>query len=167
MRVSASIHLGNLAELLRRTNYLGEAERIARESLASLEKSVGRRHHVFAIATATLAQILRDSDRTLDAETLFIEATEILLESLGPEHADVGFVRAAFARLLAATGQTAEASDLAAQALAIHASTVAGGLLWRRRYAIELAEALDAVGRQGDAAAIRARYPLDQRHDSK
>jgi hypothetical protein len=98
---------------------------------------------------------------------LFREATEILLEALGPEHADLGFVRAALARLLATTGRDAEAGDQAAQALAIHANTVASGLLWRRSYALELAAALDTVGRQNDAAEIRSRYPLKQKHESK
>jgi TIR domain/Tetratricopeptide repeat len=159
--------IGHLANLLRLTNRLGEAEGIAREALANAEKSVGRRHRDFASVTATLALILRDSDRAQEAETLFREATEILLEALGPEHADLGFVRAALARLLATTGRDAEAGDQAAQALAIHANTVASGLLWRRSYALELAAALDTVGRQNDAAEIRSRYPLKQKHESK
>jgi tetratricopeptide (TPR) repeat protein len=110
--------------------------------------------------------VLRDDGRADEAETLFEEAIEILRESFGPQHADLGFVRAALSLLLARDGRALEAGDQARQALAIHDQTLATGLRWRRRYALELFAALEMVGRNDEAAEIRARYPLDLAHKS-
>jgi len=150
----------NLATLLLTAGRAREAETIARDSIAETEKLYGRKHLSFALSLVTLAMTLRNTDRAPDAEPLLREAIEIIINTVGSEHVDLGFARASLSKLLATDGRQAEALEEVSQSLDIHNKSLCDGVLRNRRYAIELSDALDLVGRKADGDEIRLRYGL-------
>ena len=84
-----AIRLNNLAELLRATNRLAEAEPLYRRALAIDEKSFGPEHPKVAIRLNNLAGLLRDANRLAEAEPLYRQVLRILAEfghRTGHEH---------------------------------------------------------------------------------
>jgi hypothetical protein len=81
---------------------------------------------------------------------------------LGPDHALTQRYRSHYARLLLDTGRTAEAVTFAETALAIHEATSGPNHPWTKDSARVTADALDALGRSDEAAALRERYGLTQ-----
>ena len=62
--------LNNLAQLLKATNRLGEAEALMRRALGIDEKSYGPEHPDVAIRLNNLAQLFQDTNRLTEAEPL-------------------------------------------------------------------------------------------------
>jgi tetratricopeptide (TPR) repeat protein len=83
---SVSIRLNNLAQLLKATNRLKEAEPLMRRALEINEKSFGPEHPDVAIDLNNLAQLLQATNRLKEAEPLMRHALEIAEKSFGPEH---------------------------------------------------------------------------------
>src|SRR5262249_47949660 len=110
----------NLAELLRVTNRLGEAEPLYRRALAIFEKSLGPEHPDVARGLHNLAVLLPVTNRLSEAEPLYRRAPAINATSLGPEHPDVATDLNNLALLLKATNRLSEAEPRYRRALAIN-----------------------------------------------
>ena len=82
--------LNNLAELLRVTNRLTEAEPLVRRALTIDEASFGRNHPNVATGLSVLGAILKDMNRPNEAEPLFRRALKIFEASLGRDHPPLG-----------------------------------------------------------------------------
>ncbi|MGB2608413.1 MAG: tetratricopeptide repeat protein, partial [Isosphaeraceae bacterium] len=77
---SVATALNNLAEQLRASNRLADAEPLYRRALVIHEASYGPDHPTVATDLNNLAELLRASNRLADAEPLFRRAVEILLQ---------------------------------------------------------------------------------------
>ncbi len=111
--------INNLAQLLKATNRLAEAEPIMRRALKIDEASFGPEHPKVAIRLNNLAQLLKDTNRLEEAEPLMRRALKIDEASFGPEHPKVAIRLNNFALLLQATNRLAEAEPLMRRALTI------------------------------------------------
>ncbi len=109
----------NLAELLRNTNRIAEAEPLFRRALAINERSYGPDHANVATNLNNLAELLRNTNRIAEAEPLFRRALAINERSRGPDQAEFAADLNNLALLLEATGRTAHAEPLFRRALAI------------------------------------------------
>jgi hypothetical protein len=81
---------------------------------------------------------------------------------LGPEHPATNRVRRNLARLLVAAGSGAEALTFGETALASHEKALGKNHRWTKDSARTTADALAALGRGDEAAALRERYDLDR-----
>ena len=114
-----AIDLNNLAQLLKATNRMAEAEPLFRRALAILKKSYGPIHPEVGIDLNNLAQLLQATNRMAEAEPLLRRALAIAEKSYGPDHPDVARVLNNLAQLLQATNRMAEAEPLMARAFRI------------------------------------------------
>ena len=111
--------LNNLAQLLKDTNRLAEAEPLMRRALAIDEASYGAEHPNVAIRLNNLARLLQDTNRLAEAEPLMRRALAIDEASYGIEHPDVARDLNNLARLLQATHRLTEAEPLMRRAVEI------------------------------------------------
>jgi tetratricopeptide (TPR) repeat protein len=111
--------LNNLAQLLKATNQLAEAEPLMKSALAIMEASYGPDHPNVAACLNNLAQLLKGTNRLAEAEPLMKRALAINEASYGPDHPRVATDLNNLAQLLKATNQLAEAEPLMKSALAI------------------------------------------------
>jgi tetratricopeptide (TPR) repeat protein len=111
--------LNNLAQLLKATNRLAEAEPLMRRALAIDEASYGLDHPNVAIYLNNLAQLLGATNRLAEAEPLMRRALAIDEASYGLDHPDVAIILNNLAGLLGATNRLAEAEPLVRRALQI------------------------------------------------
>ena len=111
--------LNNLAQLLKATNRLAEAEPMYRRALAIDEVSYGLDHPEVATDLNNLAQLLRATNRLAEAESLMARVVEIFEISYGYDHPNVATVLNNLAGLLRATNRLAEAEPMYRRALAI------------------------------------------------
>jgi hypothetical protein len=95
------------------------------------------------------------------AEPLFTRAIGMFEKTLGSDHPNTNRVRCNLACLLLTTGRPAEALALAQTALAAHEKAMRADHPWTLNSARVTAEALDALGRSEEAAALRERYGLE------
>ena len=114
-----AIRLCNLAELLRDTNRLAEAEPLMRRSLAIDEAIYGKDHPGVARDLNNLARLLQDTNRLGEAEPLMRRALAINEASLGKAHPNVAIGLNNLARLLQDTNRLGEAEPLMRRHLAI------------------------------------------------
>jgi tetratricopeptide (TPR) repeat protein len=152
--------LNNLATLLRDLGELASARPLYERALAINEKALGPEHSGTATCISNLARLLSDIDRADEAELLFRRAIAIGEKALGPEHPLTQRYRSHYARLLLDTGRSTEALTFAEAALAVHGATSGPDHPWRTDSARVTADALDALGRADDAAAVRVRYGI-------
>jgi hypothetical protein len=101
---------------------------------------------------------LRDSGHPEEAEPLYRRAITIGEKALGREHSLTHRFASNYARLLGDAQRPAEALPLARAALAAHERDSGPKHPWTRDSARVTADALDALGRADEAAAVRARY---------
>ena len=111
--------LCDLAELLKTTNRLVEAEPLMRRALALNEQSFGAKHPDVAINLNNLALLLQATNRLAEAEPLMRRALAINEQFHGPRHPDVARSLGNLAQVLQATKRLAEAEPLMRRALAI------------------------------------------------
>jgi len=114
-----AIRLNNLAELLRATNRLGEAEPLMRRALAIAEGSFGPGHPNVATALNNLAQLLAATNRLDEAEPMYRRALAIDEGSFGPGHPEVATDLNNLAQLLRVTNRLDEAEPLMRRVLVI------------------------------------------------
>ena len=98
--------LNNLAQLLKATNRLSEAEPLMRRALAIDEQSYGAEHPHVAIDLNNLASLLQATNRLSEAEPLMAQALVIFHTSLGNEHPNTQTVMRNYQLLLQAMGLT-------------------------------------------------------------
>jgi CHAT domain-containing protein len=108
-----------LAELLRETNRLAEAEPLYRRALSILEKRLGPEHANVAVSLNNLAIVLEETNRSAAAEPLYHRALTIVEKSLGPEHPRVARSLINLSTLLRRANRLAEADPLARRAVSI------------------------------------------------
>jgi tetratricopeptide (TPR) repeat protein len=108
----------------------------------------------------SLALLLVQTGQHAEAEDLYHEAINIRETTLGPDHALTHCVIANLARLFALTGRSTEALVPAQKALKSLHSQVGVSHAWTIDCAAIVVEILQAMGRIGDAAAVRKKYAL-------
>ena len=108
-----------LAQLLRHTNRIGEAEPLMRRALEIYETTFGKRHPNVAICLNNLATLLLATSRPEEAEPLYQRALELDVAILGEKHPDVAIRLNNLAMLLRDTSRIAEAEPLMRRALEI------------------------------------------------
>ena len=118
-----AIALNNLAQLLRDTNRLAEAEPLMRRVLVLDEQSYGLEHPNVARDLNNLAGLLQATNRLAEAEPLMRRALAIDERSYGPEHPNVALKLNNLAVLLRATNRLAEAVPLMRRALVLDEQT--------------------------------------------
>jgi len=114
-----AIALNNLAELLRTTNRLYEAEPLIRRALAIDEAGYGPDHTAVATRLNNLTLLLHDTNRLSEAEPLMRRALAIDEAGYGPDHPKVALRLNNLALLLRDTNRLPEAEPLVRRALAI------------------------------------------------
>jgi tetratricopeptide (TPR) repeat protein len=157
---ATAVIFNNLACLLRDTGHAAEAEQLFRKAIAIHEEALGAEHPDLARHLSNLAVLLRNVGRMSEAEPLFHRAIHIGEKQVGPSHPLTQRYRSHFARLLLDTGGAAEALELANAALEIHAKASGPNHPWTKDSARVTADALDALGRTEEAAALRERYGI-------
>ena len=108
-----------LSVLLRTTNRLTEATKLARRALEIYESSYDTEHPNVAASLNNLAELLASTKRLEEAEPLYRRALAIWESSYGTEHPDVAISLNNLAVLLASTNRHLEAEPLHRRALAI------------------------------------------------
>jgi tetratricopeptide (TPR) repeat protein len=122
------------------------------------EKMLGSEHPHTAIDLNNLALCLQDQGDLLGARPLFERALAINEKVLGTEHPRTNMVRSNIARLNLASGDPSGALAIAQVALAAHEKMLGQNHAWSKDSAGATADALDALGRAAEAAALRERY---------
>jgi len=152
--------LNNLATVLLAEGDLDGARALFERALAIHEKALGPEHSETAINVCNLARVLRDLGEIPEAERLFERAIAIGERARGAAHPLTQRFQSHYARLLLITGRQVEALSIAEGALAVHEATNGSNHIWTKDSAGVAADALAALGRADEAAALRARYGL-------
>jgi hypothetical protein len=105
-----------------------------------------------------LGRVLRDAKDDPMVERLYRRAIQIADNTLGADHTLTQVYRRNFAGHLVAAGRPGESLQLAQNALAIHEQAFGVSDGWTKGSAQVTADALDALGRTGEASALRWRY---------
>ena len=108
-----------LAQLLQRTNRLGEAEPLMRRALEINLAAFGEQHPGVAACLGNLASLLQDTNRFGEAEPLVRRALEIDVASFGEQHQTVAVRLNNLAQVLKNTNRIEEAEPLMRRALEI------------------------------------------------
>ena len=111
--------------------------------------------------------MLQDQGDLAAARPLFERALAISEKALGPEHPDTNRTRCHLARLLITSGHAREALGPAETALRAHEKVLGPNHRWTKDTARVTAEALDALGRADQAAALRARYGVERDRENQ
>jgi tetratricopeptide (TPR) repeat protein len=150
--------LTNLGNTLRRLNRTVEAELFCRDALRILEKAHGRQHANVAATLLNLAVILSEMGRGAEAEPILRDSIAIWSSTLGTDHPTTARAECHLAMLLLATTRPEDALPHAQLALRVHEATFPDQHPWTRDSALTCADALNALGRHADAAALLQRY---------
>ncbi len=153
--------IDNLASLLHDLGDLAAARPLYERALAIRERTLGPDHRQTGQCLNNLAALLQDQGDPAAARPLCERALAIYEQALGPDHPNTNRGRRNLARLLLATGGAAQALGLGEAALAAHERALGPEHAWTKDSARVTAEALDALGRNDDAAAMRQRHGLD------
>ena len=113
----------DLAQLLKRTNRLGEAEPLMWRALEIDKAAFGEQHPTVAIRLNNLATLLLDTNRIEEAEPLMRRALEIDVAALGEQHPTVARDLNNLAQMLKDTNRIEEAEPLMRRALEIDVAT--------------------------------------------
>jgi hypothetical protein len=89
-----------MAQLLKATNRLEEAEPLMRRALAIDEASYGNDHPDVASDLNNMAQLLKATNRLAEAEPLSGRAARIFLASLGMDHPNTQKVKGNYLKIL-------------------------------------------------------------------
>ena len=108
-----------LAQLLQRTNRLGEAEPLIRRALEIDEAALGEQHPNVAICLNNLATLLQDTNRIEEAEPLMRRALEIDEAAFGDQHPTVAIRLNNLAIFLRDTNRIEEAEPMMRRGLEI------------------------------------------------
>jgi tetratricopeptide (TPR) repeat protein len=114
-----------------------------------------------ALSLNNLALLLQAQNDPAGARPLYERALSILEKALGLEHPNTNRVRRNFACLLLTDGNASEALAFGEAALSAHDKALGSHHPWTKDSAGVTADALDVLGRGGEAAALRARYAIE------
>ena len=149
--------LCDLAELLKTTNRLVEAEPLMRRALALNEQSFGAKHPDVAINLNNLALLLQATNRLAEAEPLMRRALAINEQFHGPRHPDVARSLGNLAQVLQATKRLAEAEPLMRRALALDEQSYEAEHPNVALHLINLAQLLQNTNRMAEAEPLMRR----------
>jgi tetratricopeptide (TPR) repeat protein len=136
-----------------------KARALLERALAISEK-LGPENSRTATCLSNLAGLLQSHDDLAGAQPRFERAIAIREKTLGSGDRVTNRDRCQLARVLLAMGHPAQALALSQTALAAHDKALGPNDPWTKDSARVNAEALDALGRREDAAALRANYAL-------
>ncbi|HEV7672171.1 MAG TPA: tetratricopeptide repeat protein [Thermoanaerobaculia bacterium] len=157
MTVPTTRLMNDLAQLLKATNRLGEAEPLMRRALSIAEAIFGAGHPEVAIRLNNLALLLQSTNRLGEAEPLMRQALSIDEARFGADHPAVARKLNNLALLLQATNRLEEAEPLMRRALSIDESSFGAD---HPNIAIRLnnlAQLLKATNRLGEAEPLMRR----------
>jgi tetratricopeptide (TPR) repeat protein len=157
---STATTLDNLAYLLQDQGNLAGARPLLERTLAIREKAFGPEHRDTATSLSNLARLLRDSGHADEAEPLFRRAIDIGQNVLSSDHTLTQRFSIEYARLLLCTGRAAVALEIAQPALTVHDAAFGPSHPWTKNSARVTANALNALDRNAEAVALRARYGI-------
>jgi tetratricopeptide (TPR) repeat protein len=152
--------LNNLALLLQAQGDLAAARTLFERALAIREKESGPEHPETAMSLGDLAGLIQARGELAAARPLFERALAINEKVLGREHPNTATSLNNLAVLLQAQGDLAAARPLFERALAIREKVLGSTHPSTSASACVTAEALDALGRGNEAAALREKYAI-------
>jgi tetratricopeptide (TPR) repeat protein len=153
--------LNNLACLLHAQGDYA-ARPLFERSLAILEKTVGPDHPDTANSLRNLARLLGSQGDYSGARPLLGRALAICEKVLGPDDPQSANSLAMLAGLLQSQGENEGARPLLQRTLAIYENVLGPEHSNTKTCAAVTAKVLDALGRTGEAAALRARFALQE-----
>jgi tetratricopeptide (TPR) repeat protein len=153
--------LTGLASLLQDQGELARARPLYERALAIHEKVLGPEHPDTAQSLNSLAVLLRDEGDLAGAQPFFDRAIAIGDKALGTEHPLTRRYQSHYARLLLMTNHPVKALQLGEAALATHEKTSGATHQWTKDSARVTADALDALGRSLEAAALREKHGIE------
>jgi tetratricopeptide (TPR) repeat protein len=154
--------LNNLACLLHAQGDYEAARPLFERSLAILEKTVGPDHPDTANSLRNLARLLGSQGDYSGARPLLGRALAICEKVLGPDDPQSANSLAMLAGLLQSQGENEGARPLLQRTLAIYENVLGPEHSNTKTCAAVTAKVLDALGRTGEAAALRARFALQE-----
>jgi tetratricopeptide (TPR) repeat protein len=157
---TTTVCLNNLAELLRVQGDYAAARPLHERVLAICEKSLGSEHRDTGRSLNNLALLLQAQGDLIGAQSLFERALAICEKTLGPENLRTNLVRGNLGVALLKTGAAHRALPLAETALAGHEKILGPGHPWTKNSARVTADALEALGRGGEAVALREKFGI-------
>lgn len=152
--------LHNLAWVLNATGDPAGARPLLERALAINEKALGPQHPDTAESLNNLATVLQEQGDLAGAQPLYERALAITEKTLGGGHPNTNRTRSHLGRLRLSAGDASAALAMAETALAAHDKILGAGDAWTKDSARLTADALDALGRAEEAAAVRAKYGL-------
>ena len=155
-----AISLDTLASLLRAQGDLSAARPLCERALAIFEKTLGAEHPHTATALNSFALLLEAQGDLAAAQARHERALTIYENVLGPEHLHTNCARDNLARLLLKTDDAGWALALAETALVAFEKILGPDHPWTKNSTRVTAEALEALGRAGEAAVLRGRFGL-------
>jgi tetratricopeptide (TPR) repeat protein len=156
--------MNELAQLLKATNRLAEAEPLMRRALAIDEQLYGLEHSKVAIRLNNLAQLLQYTNRLAEAEPLMRRALAIDERSFGPRHPDVATDLNNLAALLQATNRLADAEPLMRLVVGIFEKSLGDNHPNLATALNNLAQLLKATNRLSEAEPLMRRaLAIDER----
>jgi len=156
-----AMSLNNLALLLKAQGDLAGARPLQERALMIYEKMLGPKNPDTALSLNNLALLLQAQNDPAGARPLYERALSILEKALGLEHPNTNRVRRNFACLLLTDRNASEALAFGEAALSAHDKALGSHHPWTKDSAGVTADALDVLGRGGEAAALRARYAIE------
>ncbi len=156
-----AISLNNLATLVYTQGDLARARPLFESALAIREKVLGPEHSDTASSLSGLARVLSKTGYADDAEALFKRAIAIGEKALGLDRPLTQRFCSHHARLLLDIGRAAEALYVAQEALAVHEKACGPNHPWTKDSARIVADALEALNRDDEAAARRERHGIE------
>jgi len=157
---AASNVLGRLAGYRRTLAAYTHALPLYERALAICEKALGPEHPDTTPKLNNLALLLQAHGDLAAARPPIERALAIWENMLGPEHANTNRGRHNLARLLLTNGDAGGALPLAEAALAAHEKILGPDHPWTKNSAGATADALEALGRGGEAAVLRGKFGL-------
>jgi DNA-binding SARP family transcriptional activator/tetratricopeptide (TPR) repeat protein len=150
----------NLGIVLNETgrNDLGEA--VYRAALQIGRERLGPHHYEVGRCMNNLGLLLRDVGKLEESEALIVKGLEVSAAALGPEHPIHARCLENLAKTLLLTDRLDEALETAAKALRVHEAKLGPGHFWTIASAATTGRALEALGRPGEADALRGRFAI-------
>src|SRR5262245_11962469 len=159
--------LNILAKVIQAQGDLAGARRLLERALAIREKALGPEHPATAGILDDLAVTIGAQGDLATARPFVKRALAILENAFGSEHRNTNQVRSNFARLLLAAGNVSQAVTFGEAALASHEKALGRYHPWTRDSATVTADALHALGRTEEAAALRSRYGIERKNQGQ
>jgi tetratricopeptide (TPR) repeat protein len=152
--------LNNLGWLLQKQGDPLGALPLLERALAIREKVLGPEHPQTAAGLNNLAVLLHAQGDLGRARSLFERAIAIAERVLGSEHTETNRWRCHFSRLLLVSGDAAKALRCGETTLTVCEKSLGVNHPWTEDAARVTADALGALGRTEEAAALRTRYRI-------